>query len=279
MELIIIFFLIGFISGKISLNIMRSNTYKLLFQFFDKGKKIDSKVITKFEKIFNEKEKTSKVKKIGTVLMFLPIINIIYATFEGIMIRRDLRKYLERNNGLIDMTEEEKNNYKSLKDVESKLSYIVLITHSYTQKPVIKVKNRVILNENQILRLKCERLTPLAYTLDDVKILNSCTTGEYITGHVRDCNIALVGCETGLDFTSITFNTPIDKNKIYLYKRFTEEEAKDKTFVVYPYNEEVESKVQKGVDMVIQKRFERESRPKRPLLIEKPKILKLTQNK
>lgn len=273
---LILFFLIGYISGVISLKIIKYNSYSIVFQFFDKGKKVDTKILSEVEKILSEKEKTSKIKKIGTFILVLPIINIMYAYLEGFMIRRDIRKYLERNNGLYDMTEEEIKEYKSLKDVDSKLSYVTLISHRKKASKLNISKGRLIINDKQLLRLKCERLTPLAYTLNDVKTLNDCTTGEYIVGKVRDCNVAVVGCKETTDYNSMVFSS-LDKNHIYEYKTFTEEEAQDKTFIVYPYDEEVESEVQRGIISIMKNRLKKESeRSYSNQIIEKPKILSHT---
>ena len=84
------------------------------------------------------------------------------------------------------------------------------------------------------LRLKTDSLVSLSYTYDDVKQLSKATNKSYILGNVDGRNIAIVNAPYGLmlDFSKITFK---DDHTPSSFNFYTEDEGKDKRFVVYPY--------------------------------------------
>lgn len=272
---LIILFLIGLISSKITIKICNSNTYNFVLQFYKQGKKIDPDVLKEYEKNLNKKIENKNTKTILNILYIIPIINIITATLEGKLMHNDIRKYLEKNNGLMDMNSDEIEQYNQLKSITDKLTYINIIGASTKRSKENSTLTKINIERDQLIRITCERLMPLAYTLEEIKTLNSYTNGKYVAFRIKDLNIAVVGCKDEVEKYSIVFFP--DQKIAYQLEQYTDETASQKTFIVYPYNEEAENQVQKGIDKIIQDRFKKEEELKINLIesnskIEKPKI-------
>ena len=222
----------------------------------DKGYKVSKEYIDELTKrIGDEDIKAKRNNKLNLrsifkkICLFLPVINLISAKVRtSKKVDNWLQEAIE-NEKVIPMTEEEKNNYNSL---EKKFEKVVVATsygkkeknYDSIQEDIEKIKEIVNeINPSCTMRLEYE-LMPLNYTLDEVKKLNEQFDGStYMIGEkAGGQNVAVIGIPRTKNISHvdrITFKTNFkQKYKItYEYRKLSSEEAKDKTFYVYSYED------------------------------------------
>ena len=189
------------------------------------------------------KEKTQKPNStkmvLTTMLLLAPGINLIYTSIKGVKLKKGIMKDPEMKKYLIPMPEIEKEKYAQLKSKFWKLKWATFADYKLTS-------------------LCYEKLMPLDYTLDEVKRLNEATTYSYRIGKMDGRNIAIIGIPNPNDTIKRIRGKEDNYNTIHMYENMTEEEAKNKTFTVYPFTiyEETQSKVEKVVQEIKQSRID-----------------------
>ena len=140
---------------------------------------------------------------------------------------------------LIPMPEIEKEKYAQLKSKFWKLKWATFADYKLTS-------------------LCYEKLMSLDYTLDEVKRLNEATTYSYRIGVSNGKNIAIIGIPNPNGTIQRIRSKEDNYNTIHMYENMTEEEAKNKTFTVYPFTiyEETQSEVEKVVQEIKQSRID-----------------------
>ena len=189
------------------------------------------------------KEKTQKPNStkmaLTTMLLLAPGINLIYTSIKGVKLKKGIMKDPEIKKHLIPMPEIEKEKYAQLKSKFWKLKWATFADYKLTS-------------------LCYEKLMSLDYTLDEVKRLNEATTYSYRIGVSNGKNIAIIGIPNPNGTIKRVRSKEDNYNTIYMYENMTEEEAKNKTFTVYPFTiyEETQSEVEKVVQEIKQSRID-----------------------
>lgn len=190
------------------------------------------------------KEKTQKPNStkmaLTTMLLLAPGINLIYTSIKGVKLKKGIMKDPEIKKYLIPMPEIEKEKYVQLKSKFWKLKWATFADYKLTS-------------------LCYEKLMSLDYTLDEVKRLNEATTYSYRIGKMDGRNIAIIGIPNPNGTIKRIRSKEDNYNTIHMYENMTEEEAKNKTFTVYPFTiyEETQSEVEKVVQEIKQSRIDR----------------------
>ena len=190
------------------------------------------------------KEKTQKPNStkmaLTTMLLLAPGINLIYTSIKGVKLKKSIMKDPEMKKYLIPMPEIEKEKYAQLKSKFWKLKWATFADYKLTS-------------------LCYEKLMSLDYTLDEVKRLNEATTYSYRIGVSNGKNIAIIGIPNPNGTIKRIRSKEDNYNTIHMYENMTEEEAKNKTFTVYPFTiyEETQSEVEKVVQEIKQSRIDR----------------------
>ena len=190
------------------------------------------------------KEKTQKPNSmkmaLTTMLLLAPGINLIYTSIKGVKLKKSIMKDPEMKKYLIPMPEIEKEKYAQLKSKFWKLKWATFADYKLTS-------------------LCYEKLMSLDYTLDEVKRLNEATIYSYRIGKMDGRNIAIIGIPNPNGTIKRVRSKEDNYNTIYMYENMTEEEAKNKTFTVYPFTiyEETQSEVEKVVQEIKKSRIDR----------------------
>ena len=189
------------------------------------------------------KEKTQKPNStkmaLTTMLLLAPGINLIYTSIKGVKLKKSIMKDPEMKKYLIPMPEIEKEKYAQLKSKFWKLKWATFADYKLTS-------------------LCYEKLMSLDYTLDEVKRLNEATTYSYRIGVSNGKNIAIIGIPNPNGTIKRIRSKEDNYNMIHMYENITEEEAKNKTFTVYPFTiyEETQSEVEKAVQEIKKSRMD-----------------------
>ena len=157
----------------------------------------------------------------------------------------ELKKYL------VPMFEEEKEMYED--------SFNTKLSGKTIRRSKIEWLDWYISTQYGLVSLCYEKLMPLDYTLDEVKRLNEATTYSYRIGKMDGKNIAIIGIPNPNGTIKRIRSKEDNYNTIHMYENMTEEEAKNKTFTVYPFTiyEETQSEVEKVVQEIKQSRIDR----------------------
>ncbi len=154
------------------------------------------------------------------------------------------------------MTDEEKEQFASIKGKKGQLLYIATLGNKKEDEKIIGfVGDTALVVDTGLLPLY-DCLTPLAYSFDDVKKLNAVTGGSIELGNIEGRNVAIVGVVGDTSpIKRVSFEYE-NNDKKYDFVRMSEEEAEGKRFLVYPYSrdEKLEEKLNKVVDEIRQSR-------------------------
>ncbi len=224
------------------------------------GYKIDKSVLDEYEKRQAEqkKEKTNGLKKaLGVVLLFVPGVNLLRAGIANIKMKKSVMNDPQIKEALIPMTDREKEQYAKMEGKMQKLTFTAFTTAKENEEEFFGfVGKRAIVVDHGLTSLYYEELTPLAYTLDEVKKLNEATTYSYRLGKIDGKNVAIIGIPNpDSPVSRIQFKSE-DYKITHAYDKMTEEEAQDKTFIVYPFTTHNEEEVQKVIEKIKQFRID-----------------------
>ena len=108
----------------------------------------------------------------------------------------------------------------------------------------------LVVVDHDLSRLNYEKLLPLDYTLNEVKILNNLTGYSYRVGTIDDENVAVIGIPNPkstlkrVEYPNDNFLTA------HNYVKMDLDEAKDKTFTVYPFT--YDGEIKRDLDVAVE---------------------------
>lgn len=225
------------------------------------GYKIDKSVLDEYQKrqAKENKEKTNGFKKaLGVVPLFVPGVNLLIAGIANIKMKKSVMNDPQIKDALISMTDKEKEQYAKIEKKMQKLMFTAFTTDKENEEEEFFgfIGKRPIVVDHGLTSLYYEELMPLAYTLDEVKKLNEATTYSYRIGKIDGKNVAVIGIPNpDRPVSRIQFKAE-DYKITHTYDKMTEEEAQDKTFVVYPFTTHNEEEVQKIIEKITQSRID-----------------------
>lgn len=223
------------------------------------GYKIDKNTLDEFSKK-QKKEKQSKNKGIkrllGGIILFTPGVNLISSIIKVNKLKKSVMNDPMIKESIIPMTDKEKEQYAKLEGKMQKLAFTAFTTKKGNNDEEFFgfVGNRPIVVDHGLTAIYCEELMPLDYTLDEVKRLNDATTYSYRIGKIEGKNVAIIGIPNPDSQVSRIQFKKENYNITHAYEKMTEEDAQDKTFVVYPFTTHYEEDVQKVINEIKQSR-------------------------
>lgn len=198
-----------------------------ILQISDNGYKLDMEILRKYhqEHLQNNEKKPNILSKI---ILFTPGVNLLCISLGCNKFKRKIMTDEEVRKALIPMTDDEKEVYSRLENTFEKLAITLDDSKNDT------TKNRVSGLELGTASLHNEVL-PETYTVEEVKRLNAVTNNTYRLGIVAGVPTAIIGIP-GEDriINAIKFKDE-DYKVGHRYVRISEWEARDKSFVVYPF--------------------------------------------
>lgn len=223
------------------------------------GYKIDKNTLDEFSKK-QKKEKQSKNKGIkrllGGIILFTPGVNLISSIIKVNKLKKSVMSDPMIKEALIPMTDKEKEQYAKMEGKMQKLAFTAFTTKKGNNDEEFFgfVGNRPIVVDHGLTAIYYEELMPLDYTFDEVKRLNDATTYSYRIGKIEDKNVAIIGIPNPDSQVSRVQFKKENYSITHAYEKMTEEDAQDKTFVVYPFTTHYEEDVQKVIDEIKQSR-------------------------
>ena len=187
------------------------------------------------------KNKEDKViNKLKTISFFIPVVNIIVAALDNIDLKDRIIKEYKANDVLDELSEKDIEYFKSLKTKMQKILYITAQIDKKEGEEVIGFMGNtsLVVVDHDLSRLNYEKLLPLDYDLNDVKELNNVTGYTYRVGTIDGENVAVIAIpNAGKTLKRVKFpnESYFDAHK---YEEMDLDEAKNKTFTVYPYTYE-----------------------------------------
>lgn len=227
------------------------------------GYKIDKSVLDEVQKkqAKEKQKKASGVKKIlGAILLLVPGVNLINAGIKSVKLKKSIMNDPQVKEALIPMTDKEKEQYAKMEGKLQKLTFTAFTTAKENEEEEFFgfIGKRPIVVDHGLTSLYYEELMPLNYTLDEVKRLNEATTFSYRIGKIDDKNVAVIGIPNpDSPVSRIQFKSE-DYKITHTYEKITEEEAKDKTFTVYPFttHEDTKENLEKVIEEIKQSRID-----------------------
>ncbi len=200
----------------------------------------------------NEKKNSGVRKILGAVLLLFPGVNLINASIKSAKIKKSLINDPEVKEVLIPMTDKEKEQFAKMEGKFQKLTFTSFTTVNENEEEEFFgfVGKRPIVVDHGITTLFYEELMPLNYTLDEVKRLNDATTYSYRIGKIDGKNVAIIGIPNpDSPVSKIQFESE-DYKITHTYEKMSEDEAKDKTFTVYPFT--TYNNTKENLEMIIE---------------------------
>lgn len=225
------------------------------------GYKIDKNVLDEIQKKQAEEKqkKNNGVKKLlGVILLLVPGVNLINAGIKSIKLKKSVMNDPQVKQAIVPMTDKEKEQYAKMETKMQKLAFTTFTIENKNEEKEFFgfVGKRPIVVDHGLTSLYYEELIPLAYTFDEVKRLNDATTYSYRIGKIEDRNVAIIGIPNPDSPVSRVQFKKENYNITHAYEKMTEEEAQDKTFVVYPFTTHNEEDVEKVIEEIKQSRID-----------------------
>ncbi len=223
------------------------------------GYKIEKSVLEEFQKKQEEakrKKKNLGNRILGAVLLLVPGVNLINASVKWMKLKKSVMNDPQIKKAIVPMTEREKEQYAKMKGKLQKLTFMAFTSSKESDEKELLgfVGNRPMVVDYGLTSLYYEPLMPLDYTLEEVKRLNEVTTHSYRIGKIDGKNVAIIGIPNpNCSISRMNFKAEGYKG-VHIYEKMTEEEAKDKTFTVYPFMPGIEEKVEEIVASIKQSR-------------------------
>jgi hypothetical protein len=249
---IILAIIVEIISILVSLGIHVGGGVVDILRISRKGYKIDEKKLKEIQEEVKKPKKVSTLRSLLTgVLMFFPGINILWAIGKSIYTSSVLLKELKKSGALIPMTDAEKETYAGLTRLKDKFAFTLFNAIKYNEEEefFMVLGGQILYTDPGLREIEQNRLDPNEFTYDEVMKLNEITGTTYRFGRVDNENTAFIGVpETDTEFKRVKFESE-DGKIIHNYTSMTDEEAKDKSFIVYPYrtSDEVNQKLEEAV--------------------------------
>ena len=226
------------------------------------GYKIDKNVLDELQKKQTEekKQKTNLANRVlGTILLLVPGVNLINASIKGVKLKKSLMNDPQIKEAIVPMTEKEKEQYAKMEGKLQKLTFTAFTTAKENEEEILGfIGKRPIVVDHGLTSLYYEELMPLGYTLAEVKRLNEATSYSYRIGKIDGKNVAVIGIPNpDSPVSRIQFKAE-DYKITHTYEKMAEEEAQDKTFIVYPFttHEDTQADVEKVIKEMKQSRID-----------------------
>ena len=226
------------------------------------GYKIDKNVLDELQKKQTEekKQKTNLANRVlGTILLLVPGVNLINASIKGVKLKKSLMNDPQIKEAIVPMTEKEKEQYAKMEGKLQKLTFTAFTTAKENEEEILGfIGKRPIVVDHGLTSLYYEELMPLGYTLAEVKRLNEATSYSYRIGKIDGKNVAVIGIPNpDSPVSRIQFKAE-DYKITHTYEKITEEEAQDKTFIVYPFtiHDDTQADVEKVIKEMKQSRID-----------------------
>lgn len=247
------------IIGSVAISV--NGAFDSVLEISKKGYKIDKNVLDEIQKKQAEEKqkKNNGVKKLlGVILLLVPGVNLINASIKSVKLKKSVMNDPQVKQAIVPMTEKEKEQYAKMETKMQKLAFTTFTIENKNEEKEFFgfIGKRPIVVDHGLTSLHYEELIPLAYTFDEVKRLNDATTYSYRIGKIEDRNVAIIGIPNPDSPVSRVQFKKENYNITHAYEKMTEEDAQDKTFVVYPFTTHYEEDVQKVIDEIKQSRID-----------------------
>ncbi len=228
--------ILAYLTGNVYKTIMDRKKYEVFFKFAEEG------YVLKDDPVFSEeeKERLASFAIMSDLFKFIPFINIIGAlalTQETIKMYKSA-KYSEKDK--LYLSEEDRNKFlKSNSYLEKKLIIDKVALELGLMHFASYLRTSIIIYD--ILLLKCQ-LCPMAYTLDEVKLIAEKLKVPFTLGKIDGIPVALIGARI---FESIK----TDDNSLY---EISDDFGSNDHFKIYLINKEelTDEAINGLVDMV-----------------------------
>lgn len=247
------------IIGSVAINV--NGALDSVLEISKNGYKLDKNVLDEIQKKQAEEKqkKNNGVKKLlGVILLLVPGVNLVNAGIKSIKLKKSLMNDPQVKQAIVPMTDKEKEQYAKMETKMQKLAFTTFTIENKNEEKEFFgfVGKRPIVVDHGLTSLYYEELIPLAYTFDEVKRLNDATTYSYRIGKIEDRNVAIIGIPNPDSPVSRVQFQKENYNVTHAYEKMTEEEAQDKTFVVYPFTTHNEEDVEKVIEEIKQSRID-----------------------
>lgn len=220
------------------------------------GYKIDKKILEEYKRKHDEnKSKDISIFRriLGTIILLTPGVNVIRSAVMINKVKKGILDVPEIQDAIVPMTDEEKEEYNSLKGYFEKLAFSSFVIDNDDEKKqefVTIVDGKAVICDHDLTSIYYGKLLPLDYTLEEVKHLNAATGYSYRIGKMDNENVAIIGIpDSDSSITHLRFKTE-NLDMIRTYEEMSEEEAQGQTFTVYPFT--VYDDTREDVEKVIQ---------------------------
>jgi len=246
-----------------SVAILINASLNSLLEISKNGYKIDIQVLEKYSRKGSEKEKqkiNDAKRLLGAILLFVPVVNLITAIIDCAELKENFMDSPQIKEAIVPMTDTEKEQYEKMDTKIQKLTCTLFdsVKKKEEEEFFKFLGKRPIVVDHELTSLYYEELMPLDYTLDEVKRLNEATTYSYRIGKIDGKNVAIIGIpNSDSPVSRIQFKAE-DYKITHTYEKMTEEEAKDKTFTVYPFtiHDDTQADVFKVIQEIRQSRID-----------------------
>lgn len=222
-----------------SIAISINSGFNAVLQISKNGYKIKKEVLDEYEqKVAEKKKNENKLKQIlGTIFIFIPIINIIKAITSSIKLKNSIMEDPLIKEAIVPMTDDEKAQYERMTSKFERLTFTAFTSGKENDEEEFMgfIGGRPIVVDHGLTSLYYEPLEDLGYTLDEVKRLNEATTYSYRIGMMEEKYVAVIGIPNPESLVSRIQLKEEDYKVTHDYKKITEDEAEGKTFIVYPF--------------------------------------------
>ena len=238
----------------ISASIININSsYEDILELPKSGYKIDYDT---YEKYINEVVSNNKKQNLKKGLLLIPGVNVICSFINKAKNKNSfVNEPLIKENKIL-MTDKEKERFNSLENKYQKILYTMFMIIEDTEERDLSFDGlQPVIVDNCLLKLN-NQLLPLAYSLDEVKKLNEVTNYSYRLGQIDGVNTAIIGIPNQeYQVKRINYNFD-ENNETHNFVSMNDDEALNKTFVVYLFNEneEMVKKVDEMIDVIRNKR-------------------------
>lgn len=239
--------------------IIAKGSADLAIKLCEHGYKVDQKALDKYQKQREMKQGAQKKKAkviLGTIIMLLPGVNLVRAGTMSHKMLKETLKDEEAQKFLIPMTEKEKEQFSKLETTMEKLAFVSVATVGDEDEEYFGlIGRRPLVVDHGLTAIYNDQLPPFAYTLAEVKELNSVTDYSYRLGKVDGINTAIIGIPNpNSSLKRLNFKDE-DYKQTHTFEKMSEEEAQDKTFIVYTLTKEEE--VLACVEKIIENRHDK----------------------
>ena len=245
-----------------------------ILEILNNGYKIDAGTLDKYLDQIELKEKQRN--NLEKMLDFIPGVNLIFAKIKYDKLKKGIMNDPIIKESLIPMTDKEKEIYSTLKGRDEKTIFMDFLFKNNDNVEFFNyIEGNVLILDNEAVWLAHERLLLLSYTKDEVEKLNNITNNEYILGKMDGISVAIIGIPS-IECNSILNNGSDIRVRlamenylsVHTFKKMSDEEAKDKHFVVYPFylDDKIKDNLDKCIDNIIDTRAKEKSKKSKDYL-------------